>query len=237
MFAVGKKDSLKMREVWHGSALSEAARRPPPPPYLASPTSLLHLESSDAEPLLVSKRDGRCLFDQLAAPVELQEFFGRPPVRLRELVATGDISRAELMHFTHDLKCADDHVLVYPASRVWPMGFAWSSCIAQTSMLKVCETAVLETNRIMCDSLPTPYRQREVFALATDDIMLFFEATNSGAPTRSSCSSSAERASWIASRITRFLESTLPSTRRSAAGTRRAWRALRRPALCRAASR
>ena len=54
IFAVKKKDSDKLREVWHGKQLSEVATRPPPPPLLASPGRLLQLEASDSRPIRTS---------------------------------------------------------------------------------------------------------------------------------------------------------------------------------------
>ena len=62
VFGVGKKDSDKRRELWHGFAVSAAAMHPTPPPLLASPAALLQLESLDAKPVRVLKHVGRCLF-------------------------------------------------------------------------------------------------------------------------------------------------------------------------------
>ena len=68
IFGVGKRDSCRLREAWHGAAVSAAAVRPPAPRHLLSPSSLLGLEASMQAPLRMSKRDGRCLFDQLRLP-------------------------------------------------------------------------------------------------------------------------------------------------------------------------
>ena len=53
VFSVGKSGG-RHREVWHGSRLSEVARRPPKPVHLASPTALLNLEASDVARILVT---------------------------------------------------------------------------------------------------------------------------------------------------------------------------------------
>lgn len=91
VFAVGKRDSakLRLREVWHGARVSDCALPPPAPPCLAGPTALLDLESSIERPLFMSKRDGRCLFDQLSAPWHLRGFFGRPAVKLQAIIDQG----------------------------------------------------------------------------------------------------------------------------------------------------
>ena len=60
IFAVGKKDSDKQREVWHGSRVSQASADPPSPPDLASPSALLALECTADDPIFLSKKDGRC---------------------------------------------------------------------------------------------------------------------------------------------------------------------------------
>ena len=65
IFAVSKRNSVNLREVWHGAQVSAAAKAPPRPPWLASPTALLDLESSEDSPIRLSKRDGKCLFDQM----------------------------------------------------------------------------------------------------------------------------------------------------------------------------
>jgi hypothetical protein len=100
IFGVGKKDSVRVREVWHGSRVSGAALRPPAPPHLLSPSSLLGLEASADAPLRMSKRDGRCLFDQLRLPAHLRDVMGRPPVRASSLLATGllDMETCRLWH-------------------------------------------------------------------------------------------------------------------------------------------
>ena len=67
--------------------------------------------------------------------------------------------------------------LMYPASLVWPMGFSWSSFIAQSAMLDVCRCAGLTEDLVLCDTLPAPRSLRQAFALATDDIMVFHRGT------------------------------------------------------------
>ena len=173
VFGVGKKDSAKLREVWHGSKVSAAAVRPPVPPHLASPTALLDLEATTARPVHLSKRDARCLFDQLRIGEALQPYMGRPPVRVRELLSVGGLSRRELAACLADVDRASDHHLVYPASCVWPMGFSWSSYVAQSKMIRVCSSAGLRDDTMLSVDLPTPLSTDQTFALATDDVLLF----------------------------------------------------------------
>ena len=52
------KSSGRIRSVWHGHAVSDAATRPPKPRHLASPTALLDLETNHAAPYYMCKRDG-----------------------------------------------------------------------------------------------------------------------------------------------------------------------------------
>ena len=173
MFGVGKRDSTKVREVWHGSRVSDAAIRPPPPPHLASPSALLDLESSLDCPVRLSKRDGRCLFDQLRLPPDLERFMGRPPVRVRELLSAG-LSGSELRRCCSDPGGMTEGRLVYPASRSWPMGFSWSSYVAQCTMLYgVCRRAGLCVQQILAGDRASPLDLQNTFALATDDILCF----------------------------------------------------------------
>ena len=173
VFSVGKKDSQKLREVWHGAKVSASAAVPPKPPHLPSPSALLDLECCAGSPYLMSKRDGRCLFDQLKLPKQLQQWMGRPPVRVRELIKTGLMSLEGLKTYTPPGCHFQEHTLLYPVSCVWPMGFSWSSFIAQSKMLQVCNDAGLTLDSILSDDLPTPSDLSRVFALATDDVMHF----------------------------------------------------------------
>ena len=91
VLAVSKPGTGKLREVWHGRRVSQAAAAPPPPRHLASPTALLHLEASADHPVRVSKRDARCWFDQLSLPPQLRV----------DGSAFGDLARVE-RHCGHE---------------------------------------------------------------------------------------------------------------------------------------
>lgn len=60
---------------------------------------------------------------------------------------------------------------VYPVCHTWPMGFSWSSYVAQSKLLGVCKKAGISTEAILADSTPLPRDLESTFALATDDAM------------------------------------------------------------------
>ena len=84
-FVIDKRDTGKLREIWNGSRITEAALKSWMPPCLATPASLTTLEGSLDRPIFVSTRDGKVFFDQLAVPLDLRRFLGRPLVRLADL--------------------------------------------------------------------------------------------------------------------------------------------------------
>ena len=69
---------------------------------------------------------------------------------------------------------------LYPRSRVWPMGFSWSSFIAQSKMLDVCRTAGLGEDRMLALDLRTPDDVSEAFCLAADDVIHFCKEAEVG---------------------------------------------------------
>ena len=85
VFPVVKSDGVHQREVWHGARVSEACAAPPVPRLLASPSCFAGIEIGEDQLLRVSKRDGRCFFDQLALPPTLSPYMGRPCVTAGEL--------------------------------------------------------------------------------------------------------------------------------------------------------
>jgi hypothetical protein len=173
VFTVAKRDSAKVREVWHGAKVSAAALPPLAPLHLASPSALLDLEATAAAPVRLTKRDGRVLFDQLRLPLELRKFMGRPAVRVQELVDTGGLSLEEVSNFLSMPGPIHPDCKLYPRSCCWPMGFSWSSHVAQSTMLAVCRSAGLREKQVLADDAPAPRCLSHVFALATDDVMEF----------------------------------------------------------------
>ena len=68
---------------------------------------------------------------------------------------------------------AETDPLIYPVSCCWPMGFSWSSFIAQSHLLACCRAAGLSESMALADNRPSPLAMSEVFSLATDDVMHF----------------------------------------------------------------
>ena len=100
-------------------------------------------------PVYVSTRDGRVFFDQLAVPLELRRCLGRPMVKLSDLLAPPacesgcpaepGLSMAELAAFMLDGPVAPTSDWLAPVCNTWPMGFGWSSYVAQSTMLASCK--------------------------------------------------------------------------------------------------
>ena len=87
---------------------------PPRPRLLASPSAFVALELGPEQLLRVSKRDGKCFFDQLLLPRSLTPYMGRPSLTVGELLDAGftearrfqvDSGRAALclqFHMSHE---------------------------------------------------------------------------------------------------------------------------------------
>ena len=174
IFTVGKASGA-LREVWNGAALSERAVRPFKPPHLANPSPLLHLEAGVGEPIHVYKRDARCYFDQLSTPAEVRRWLGRPRLCCADLLRHTDLSWKELEGAWVDSTPLGPDSYIHPLCATWPMGFPWSSYLAQSTLLGCCRRAGLGPERMLALDLPTPADLTSVVALATDDVALFVQ--------------------------------------------------------------
>jgi hypothetical protein len=180
VFAVPKKE--RQREVWHGRRVSQAALRPPAPPHLACPSTFRWLRVDprvgDGR-MRMSKRDGKCLFDQLRLPPEIQGFMGRPPVLVSELQASG-FSDSWILSLLPPSEAVvvdrgrplDPSLKVWPVNLCWGMGFAWSSYIAQATMLSVARSAGLSDPLVLAPDAPLPPLPTLCYTLATDDLVV-----------------------------------------------------------------
>ena len=179
VFPVLKPDGVHQRKVWHGTRVSQACVRPPCPRLLASPSAFYALELGRDELLRVSKRDGRCFFDQLRLPADLEPFMGRPDLSVGELLSTG-MTIDELRTYCRGFTLGDGDVApdskVSPCSRVLGMGFAWSSFVSQETMLGVCHRVGLTSDRALAFGVPAPDDGTVFFSVATDDVMIFSSA-------------------------------------------------------------
>ena len=99
---------------------------------------------------------------------------GRPAVSINELVDAG-LSSDELRRaLPASSACAS--TWLWPVSRVWGMGFSWSSYVAQITLLAVCAQGGLGPEHVLSTDGPAPRTFDRAFSLATDDIMLFSTA-------------------------------------------------------------
>ncbi|CAE7271224.1 UVR8 [Symbiodinium sp. CCMP2592] len=178
VFAVGKPGGKRQRAVWHGRRVSAAAQAPPKPRHLASPSALAFLECRPQHRVRCSKRDASCWFDQLRLPCKLQRWMGRPPVTLDELRDVGGMNFEEVSgHLLPGEQC---NQFLVPVSLTWPMGFAWSSYVAQEFLLDICRASDLDECKVLSCESSTPATFDLVFAAATDDLMLFSDAGPGG---------------------------------------------------------
>ena len=60
--------------------------------------------------------------------------------------------------------------ILYPVNTTWPMGFSWSSAVAQDCTLQTCLDAGISLDAIMSPEHPMPGKQGELAAVATDDV-------------------------------------------------------------------
>ena len=186
VFVVGKSGSDRLREIWHGGALTRAAASPPKPPLQATPAALGHLEASRDRPLRVTGRDASAWFDQLRLPAHLRSFMGRPPVQVSELCdpdVAGDacLSVTDLDAFWIGSGDLGAHTSVVPLSLVWPMGFGWSSYAAQATMVDSVLSSGFSADRLLCEESTLPPPWGPVISVATDDVLLF-ERVPAGPP-------------------------------------------------------
>ncbi len=65
--------------------------------------------------------------------------------------------------------------LVYPASATWPMGFSWSSAVAQDVTLGTLLSTGFPEEAVICDSEELPLNQEELAVIATDDTIFFHQ--------------------------------------------------------------
>lgn len=171
VFAAKKTTPGSQRKIWNGSQLSGMANQPPKPEFLANPSSFLDIHVEPSEPIWYSKRDAETFFDILQVPPDLQTWFGQTPVAAGDLCAAMGSSLDSLGSLVDDLGkqqlAAKD--LLHPVHTVWPMGFSWSSAIAQSTTLSIVEAAGVGKRHVLSMDQPPPADQTELVLVATDD--------------------------------------------------------------------
>ena len=177
IFAVPKA-SGGQREVWHGRYVSSLAASPPKPCHQPTPACLIDLEASPARPLYLSKRDAVSYFDCLTAPSCVRGWFARPRLRADELMKVFDLSMADSLSQYIDGSLdtvIDQGSTFHPVACCWPMGFSWSSAVAQDVMLSQVASSGLDASHLLADDKASPDFSRvdECVAVCTDDVMHF----------------------------------------------------------------
>ena len=189
VFAVWKRSGAQ-RCIWDGSRISSASCAPSPPPCLANPHSLTTLEASHDRGLRASCRDGKAWFDQLRLEPELWPYMGKPKVDVTDLLTSGPLqadglSKEELLSFFVDEGTGSSSLEPYgeatPVACCWPMGFSWSSFVAQQVLVGICEEAGYPRCRMLQDEGTLVPRDGVILSLATDDVTAFTHEGDAGA--------------------------------------------------------
>ena len=173
VFAVPKPGG-RQRAVWHGTLVSEASPRPVRPRRLGTPEGLLALDWPAGTRVRWSKRDAASFFDTLLCPPSMCTWFGRPAVTVAELLDVGRLTRQDLLRFSPEIT---DGVLergqrLFPCSQVWPMGYSWSSAVAQDVSLGLVRAAGFDETQVICVEEQPPLDQNEVMFVLTDDCIM-----------------------------------------------------------------
>ena len=79
----------------------------------------------------------------------------------------------ELGRYCIDHDVDDSNESVYPVCNTWPMGFSWSSFVAQSTLLEHCYAAGFKETQFLADDIDAPLCLDQTFFLATDDVMIF----------------------------------------------------------------
>ena len=93
-----------------------------------------------------------------------------------------EISLDALAEFVEDLCGAPllAQTRLFPVGVTYPMGFSWSSAVAQDCMLQTCLDAEVKQSQILCDAECPPIKQHEVATVCTDNVMFFHTDATSG---------------------------------------------------------
>ena len=103
---------------------------------------------------------------------------GRPVLRSSELLKSGSAGTSgfDLQELRElcigDVNVAHDMEVV-PISMVWPMGFAWSSFVAQSTMLEAVISSGVTHEQLLCEESRLPLADGTSVSIATDDVVAF----------------------------------------------------------------
>ncbi len=124
----------------------------------------------------MSKRDAVSFFDVLQAPAGTNCWFCCPPLRAGEIAAGLGVPLADLRRFMLDDAglALTSRTRLHPASLTWPMGFSWSSAVAQDVTLGIVTRSGVSESCVLCDAEEeVPCDDTELATVATDDTIFF----------------------------------------------------------------
>ena len=123
----------------------------------------------------MSKRDASSFFDVLKVPDDAQQWLCGPPLEASELATALGCSPVDLGAYLADCTAEEleaGHRL-FPSSTTWPMGFSWSSAVAQDTTLGTLLATGLDPSCVVCDHEELPADHSELVVVATDDVLFF----------------------------------------------------------------
>ena len=196
LFLVPKSTPGRCRPVWHGGVISEACERPPHPRRLGNPASFLDLIFRKDEQWFLAKRDAASYFDVLQAPAGAQRWFCCPPLAAKDFASCLGCTVDDLCrHAISDNQASwTENTLLFPASTTWPMGFSWSSAVAQDVTLETLLTTGFPENAVLCDSHETLEDEGAYAVICTDDTIFINRDLGEQQQTVSAFDSELERA-------------------------------------------
>ena len=101
-------------------------------------------------------------------------YMGRPRVLRSELLKAG-ASHDEIRSFSLS-NVLSDAISLTPLGCNWPMGFSWSSAVAQETLLGIANDSGLTSEYVWATDKPLPSDWSLGFAVATDDMMIFSDS-------------------------------------------------------------
>jgi hypothetical protein len=180
VFAVTKASGGRMRKIWDGSLVSQAASRPPKPYRLANPSSFPDIFIEKGASVFMSKLDATTYFDQLRAPPALARWFAQPSIKVSDLCDYEGFTLDELnAHLLEGERVVTQiSGMLFPCHLVWPMGYSWSSAIAQSCTVQIVKGSGVPTSAIVGMSDPMPQSQDELVFVTTDDVAMIHRSAD-----------------------------------------------------------
>ena len=111
-------------------------------------------------------------------PEALRAFTGQPYVLLSELTdSASGLTRDEVAEHVLDGTLPLGDCELTPVSLAWPMGFGWSSFVAQSYMVDCCLEAGVELPQLITEEGHLPVSGRPAVSIATDDVLHYLQAS------------------------------------------------------------